>query len=179
MTLESLMGNNPSFKSLVELNSLMSQQLLFSETATLSSVTDIYTRMGELLSSLRAESSLGSRDYAPKYFTKQEYTNSVTAQRKDIRNTFDDGSVLDVWFRHLCRVLLDPAREELQHPIMITSGYRCPILNKVVGGVSNSLHQNCRAADLVCYDNDKLYDILYRLPHRQLIKHPTYIHVAI
>lgn len=179
MSLESQMGNSPSFTSLVELNALMNEQLLFSETATLSSVMDIYARMGKSISSLHSEYALGSRHYVPKYFTKQEFINSVTAQRRKIHNTFDAGSDLDMWFRHLCRVLLDPAREELKHPIMISSGYRCSALNKIVGGVANSLHQNCRAADLVCYDNDKLYDILYHLPHRELIKHPTYIHVAI
>lgn len=32
-------------------------------------------------------------------------------------------------------------------PVHITSGFRCPALNKAVGGVSNSNHMKCRAFD--------------------------------
>ena len=34
-----------------------------------------------------------------------------------------------------------------EKPIHITSGYRCSLLNKAVGGVSNSNHTKCRAFD--------------------------------
>lgn len=38
--------------------------------------------------------------------------------------------------------------------LCITSGYRCPALNKAVGGVSNSYHLKCLAFDFVLDDFD-------------------------
>jgi hypothetical protein len=38
-------------------------------------------------------------------------------------------------------------------PIKIGSGYRCPALNRAVGGVANSQHMKGQAADL-CIDGD-------------------------
>lgn len=45
-------------------------------------------------------------------------------------------------------------------PIVISSGYRCPELNKAVGGVATSQHLKGEAADIVCKDKD---DALYLL----------------
>lgn len=179
MTLESRMVNNPSFKLLVELNSKLNSELLFSETSTLKSVADILNSMRNAYSSLVSEDALSKANYKPVYFTLDEYCNSVTASRLNINNRIVPDSSLAANFRFLCYHILDPAREELGAPIMITSGFRSIPLNKAVGGVVNSRHTIARAADLVCHDNDKLYDILLRLPHKELIKHSTYIHVAI
>ncbi len=43
---------------------------------------------------------------------------------------------------------LDDLREMLGNPIIVSSGYRCPIHNSNVGGVSNSQHVLGRAADI-------------------------------
>ncbi len=44
---------------------------------------------------------------------------------------------------------LEALRAELGNiPIVITSGYRCPIHNKVIGGVKNSQHTRGTAADI-------------------------------
>lgn len=179
MNLETQMGNNPSFRKLVDLNTQLNSVLLFAEDARFGDVLSLYSQIGDVLLSLLGSPSLTSSNYKPLYFRKQEYCNSLTADRHHITNTFEDNSSLDCNFRHLCRILLDPARKQLGSPIMITSGYRCKELNKIVGGVANSRHINALAADLVCHDNDKLYDILFALPHKELIKHSTYIHVAI
>ena len=40
--------------------------------------------------------------------------------------------------------------------IIITSGYRCPTLNKAVNGAKSSAHLTGQAVDIVCYDNLKL-----------------------
>lgn len=45
---------------------------------------------------------------------------------------------------------LDAVRELLGHPLKITSGYRCPALNRAVGGVEHSQHCQGLAADFVC-----------------------------
>lgn len=45
---------------------------------------------------------------------------------------------------------LDELRERIGAPIYVSSGYRCPYHNAVVGGVSNSQHVQGTAADIIC-----------------------------
>ena len=47
----------------------------------------------------------------------------------------------------LVEKVLDPLREALGEPIRITSGYRSPELNRLVGGVPTSQHLKGEAAD--------------------------------
>jgi zinc D-Ala-D-Ala carboxypeptidase len=47
------------------------------------------------------------------------------------------------WF---CRSLLEPVRAVVG-PLRISSGYRCPLLNAVIGGSQTSAHLAGRAAD--------------------------------
>lgn len=49
----------------------------------------------------------------------------------------------------LCREILEPLREWMNEPVTISSGYRCPKLNKAVGGATNSLHLTGEAADIL------------------------------
>lgn len=49
-------------------------------------------------------------------------------------------------------------RELIGEPITVTSGYRCSIHNKKVGGVSKSLHMEGLAADIKC-SNSKLPEL--------------------
>ena len=55
---------------------------------------------------------------------------------------------------------MDVIREKVGKPILISSGFRCPVLNKAVGGVSNSQHQKGLAADLICADMESLEKVL-------------------
>ena len=48
----------------------------------------------------------------------------------------------------LCDNCLEPLREHFNTPIVIGSGYRCPELNKAVGGVATSKHMYGYAADI-------------------------------
>ena len=48
---------------------------------------------------------------------------------------------------YLCHMVLQPLRDRFG-PIRITSGYRCPELNRAVGGVKNSQHLQGEAADI-------------------------------
>ena len=48
----------------------------------------------------------------------------------------------------LVGVVLDPARGKWGKPIHVSSGYRCPELNKAVGGVPTSQHLKGEAADI-------------------------------
>lgn len=45
--------------------------------------------------------------------------------------------------------ILDPLRAAYGMPITISSGYRCPELNRAVGGVPTSVHLKGYAADMV------------------------------
>ena len=48
----------------------------------------------------------------------------------------------------LVQNLLQPLRDKLRRPIIVTSGYRCPELNKKVGGAKNSQHTLGQAVDI-------------------------------
>lgn len=80
------------------------------------------------------------------HFTLSELTRSETAERRHIDNT-PPPEVVDN-LRALCRNVLEPARVAFGAPIYITSGYRCPALNKAVGGKPTSQHLRGEAADL-------------------------------
>lgn len=96
--------------------------------------------------------------YYPKYFTLSEFVKSDTASKLSISNvpTFENVENLS----RLCELVLDPAREQLGTPIIVTSGFRCPALNTAVGGVSNSQHLTGLAADLKSENLSDLFDVL-------------------
>lgn len=73
-----------------------------------------------------------------KYFTLAELCNSSVASHLGIDNTPTDPVVL----ANLEYIMdqLDIIREGYGKPIIINSGYRCPALNKAVGGVADSYH---------------------------------------
>lgn len=48
----------------------------------------------------------------------------------------------------LCE-LLEQVRSVLGCPLIVSSGVRCPELNKELGGATNSQHMRCEAADFV------------------------------
>ena len=87
-----------------------------------------------------------------KYFTLQELIRSDTAELLGIDNT-PDAAVVD-HLEELTEKLIDPLREAFGRPIIVTSGYRCPTLNRAVGGSSTSAHLQGYAADLVPKDGN-------------------------
>ena len=80
------------------------------------------------------------------HFTLNEFTKSITAERLGIKNEPDYEKVQAM--KQLCREVLEPLRQHYGKPIRVTSGYRCPLLNAAVGGVTNSQHLYGEAADL-------------------------------
>ena len=80
------------------------------------------------------------------HFILSEFVRSETAAHKHIDNTPSPDVVENL--RALCRHVLEPARTAFGSPIFVTSGYRCPALNKAVGGKPTSQHQYGEAADL-------------------------------
>ena len=88
-----------------------------------------------------------------KYFTIKELSHSETANRKGIDNTPTVDAVVSM--TTLINECLDPVRELYGKPITVTSGFRCQMLNKAVGGVNSSQHVKGEAADLVGRNDDE------------------------
>ena len=81
-----------------------------------------------------------------KFFSIAEMTRSDTARRLGIDNTPPDSIKKNLTL--FIEKVLDPIREDWGSPIIVSSGYRCPELNKAVGGANTSGHQYGYCADL-------------------------------
>lgn len=55
----------------------------------------------------------------------------------------------------LVAAVLDPLRERWGRPITVTSGFRCPELNSLVGGTPDSQHLRGEAADITAGSPDE------------------------
>ena len=80
------------------------------------------------------------------HFTLAELTNSSTAQRLGLSNAAPPEIV-----PRLVRTaeMLERIRATLGVPVIVTSGYRAPAVNRAVGGVTSSDHMQGHAADIV------------------------------
>ena len=81
-----------------------------------------------------------------KHFYLSEFIRSGVAQAHGIGNTPSLEAVSNL--QYLCQQVLEPLRLWADCPIVINSGYRCPELNRLVGGVPSSQHQTGEAADI-------------------------------
>lgn len=80
-----------------------------------------------------------------KYFNYAEMCASTTAKRLGIDNT--PNGEIKFHLKELMQVL-DGIREAWGSAIVVTSGYRCPELNKAVGGSKTSAHMTGYAVDM-------------------------------
>lgn len=84
-------------------------------------------------------------NYLSPHFTLDEFTLSQTAERQGIDN-MPPGHIIDKMRRTAQG--LEAVRMRLGGcPIVISSGYRCPTLNAVVGGSATSQHMTGEAVD--------------------------------
>lgn len=121
-----------------------------------------------------------------KYFTIKELSASTEARKMGIDNTPATEAVDKL--TALVGAVLDPLRNRYGHPIHVSSGYRCPRLNKAVGGSATSQHLKGEAADIYvtnAKDKAMLFSLIYYLlPFDQLIwergtdEAPAWIHVS-
>lgn len=118
-----------------------------------------------------------------KYFTISELLRSDTAIARKIWNGANREQEDNL--TALVAAILDPLRTAYGKPIRISSGFRCPALNRAIGGVANSQHMRGEAADIdlgSTTENRKLAKLIVdmKLPFDQLIDEANYawIHVS-
>ena len=88
------------------------------------------------------------------HFSLSEFEYSATAIRNGIDNSVPDRFIPSL--KNLCEQVLEPLRQHVRQPMVISSGYRCPELNKLVGGSPTSQHLTGEAADIYIPDPKKL-----------------------
>jgi len=126
------------------------------------------------------------------HFSLLEFTESTTARKYGISNVPPPEAVINL--RALCMGTLEPLREALQSPVIISSGYRTKALNDLLAHSSNrSQHMTGQAADFYVGWNQKLRALSARellvcafrliltneqIDYDQLILYPTFIHVS-
>lgn len=81
-------------------------------------------------------------------FTLEELTFSQTAARQGILNTPSSDQIAAL--AALCVNVLQPLRDAINLPIVVSSGFRCPALNRAVFGAAASQHMQGEAADIIC-----------------------------
>ena len=138
------------------------------------------------------------------HFKLREFTESTTARKHNIVNEPPPEAVENL--RRLCEGCLEPLREQLGLPVIITSAYRAKALNNIIAHSSqNSQHMQGQAADFYVSGPAESADSAERTPstgsgtgsHRerlimafrliltsesidfdQLILYPNFIHVS-
>lgn len=94
---------------------------------------------------------------ASENFTLQELIHSTTADKHRISNIPGCEEIRNLQYG--VDMVLQPLRSIYQKPIIITSGYRCAALNKLVGGVANSYHLQGNAADIRVHSQEEAEEI--------------------
>lgn len=96
-----------------------------------------------------------------RFFTIGELCHSNEADKRGIQNRPNTAQKMNM--DKLIERVLDPIRSLYGKPIYVSSGFRCPTLNKVVGGANNSQHMDGKAADITAGNKDenkKLWNVV-------------------
>ena len=99
-----------------------------------------------------------------KNFTYEELCHSGVAERKGLRNrpkTTEEERVVIKNLKALCIEVLQPLRDYLGKPVVISSGYRSEEVNRMVGGVKGSQHLKGEAADIHVENTEHLLKIMH------------------
>jgi hypothetical protein len=127
------------------------------------------------------------------HFELREFTASATARKYGIENIPTPEAKANL--RSLCVNTLEPLREEINLPVVITSGYRCKAVNeRITHHSAISQHMSGRAADFYIGENPsspsglsrrerliKAFRLIItsdKIDYDQVILYPTFIHVS-
>ena len=124
------------------------------------------------------------------HFCLDEFTKSSTAMKHGIKNTPPQEAVDNL--KALCQGCLEPLREALGLPVVITSGYRTKALNSMLAHSSErSQHMLGQAADFYVAPGQsglsrrellikafRLIILYESIDYDQLILYPSFIHVS-
>lgn len=115
-----------------------------------------------------------------KNFSLDEFTLSEYAIRRGIDNTPNAEQIENL--RQLCIWILQPLRDALNKPVVISSGYRSPEVNAGIGGSKTSQHMKGQAADIYVpgMTIQELYELIRdSLPYDQVIQEfNRWVHVS-
>ena len=122
-----------------------------------------------------------------KHISYKESVYSITATRRGINNIPDDEQLTNMEL--VAEEVFEPLREWVGGPIKINSFFRCPKLNKAIGGSSKSQHCYGQAIDIDDTfrkaSNADMYNYIKdNLEFDQLIwefgdnKNPDWVHVS-
>ena len=124
------------------------------------------------------------------HFRLDEFTKSSTAIKHGIQNNPPQEAVENL--KRLCANTLEPLREELGLPVVITSGFRTKALNDLLAHSSErSQHMQGQAADFYVVPGQsglsrrelliKAFRLIItseQIDYDQLILYPSFIHVS-
>lgn len=116
-------------------------------------------------------------------FTLKELTVSDYAVRHSIEEQWRVSDAVIQNLRKLAINVLEPIREVIKKPIIITSGYRCKRVNKGIGGALTSQHVEGKACDfkVVGLTIQEVFDIIKKsnINYDQLIQEfDSWIHIS-
>lgn len=114
-----------------------------------------------------------------KNFQYREFEVSETAKELRIINVINRARIRDS-IRALVTNVLQPLRDVWGEPMVVNSGYRCPELNKAVGGEEDSQHLLGEAADIRCDRPAELAGLAVDLglPFDQMILYNEFVHFS-
>lgn len=119
------------------------------------------------------------------HFDLHEFEHSGAAVKHGLINKAQQPHIENL--KLLVTHILEPARNKLGCPISVGSGYRSERVNSLpeVGGSPTSYHLQGKAADIWSRNNERLLEILKKLPCTELIAYRRkatgeirWIHVA-
>ena len=115
------------------------------------------------------------------HFTLEEMTLSQTAVRAGIANIPNEQQIVSL--QRLCENVLEPLRTLVNKSINVSSGFRNPTVNSLVGGSTTSQHRRGEAADITVegVTPQELFDLIRatNFPYDQLIQEfDRWVHVS-